>query len=71
MHLVDPAFIEALKLCTSADRVLTRDEDVLPYSFDGTATLKQIGHLQSHFAILLQDCFQAPLVRLANFCLGN
>ncbi|MBK8091966.1 MAG: FAD-binding protein [Verrucomicrobiaceae bacterium] len=41
MHLVDPAFIEALKLCTSADRVLTRDEDVLPYSFDGTATLKQ------------------------------
>ncbi len=41
MAAVDPAFISALQACVSPDRVLTRDEDVLPYSFDGTAALKQ------------------------------
>ena len=41
MAVVDPAFISALQACVSPDRVLTRDEDVLPYSFDGTAALKQ------------------------------
>ena len=41
MAAVDSAFISALHACVSPDRVLTRDEDVLPYSFDGTAALKQ------------------------------
>jgi glycolate oxidase len=33
--------IEALSSVVGADRVLTRPEDLVPYSFDGTAALKQ------------------------------
>ena len=41
MNQVDAAFVESLKQIVSAERVLTRDEDIVPYSFDGTAALKQ------------------------------
>jgi glycolate oxidase len=41
MNQVDAAFVESLKQIVSAERVLTRDEDLVPYSFDGTAALKQ------------------------------
>lgn len=33
--------IAALRQCAGADQVLTRDEDLLPYAFDGTAALRQ------------------------------
>ena len=41
MNQVDAAFVESLKQIVNAERVLTRDEDLVPYSFDGTAALKQ------------------------------
>ena len=41
MNPVDASFVDSLKKIVSADRVLTEAEDVVPYSFDGTATLKQ------------------------------
>lgn len=41
MNQVDAVFVVSLKQIVSAERVLTRDEDILPYSFDGTAALKQ------------------------------
>jgi glycolate oxidase len=41
VNCVTPAFVDALLAAVSADRVLTKPEDVLPYSFDGTAALKK------------------------------
>jgi glycolate oxidase len=41
MNQVDAAFVDSLKQIVTAERVLTRDEDLVPYSFDGTAALKQ------------------------------
>ena len=41
MNQVDAAFLDTLKQIVAEERVLTRDEDLVPYSFDGTATLKQ------------------------------
>jgi len=41
MNQVDAAFVESLKQIVTAERVLTQDEDLVPYSFDGTAALKQ------------------------------
>lgn len=35
------SFLQALVSILSPDRVLTQDEDVIPYGFDGTAALKQ------------------------------
>lgn len=35
------SFLPSLAAALSPDRVLTQDEDVIPYSFDGTAALKQ------------------------------
>lgn len=37
---VTPAHADSLRALLSPDRVLTSDEDILPYSFDGTAALK-------------------------------
>jgi glycolate oxidase len=41
VNSVTPAFADALLATVAADRVLTKPEDVVPYSFDGTAALKQ------------------------------
>jgi len=41
MNQVDAAFVDSLKQIVTAERVLTRDEDLVPYSYDGTAALKQ------------------------------
>lgn len=41
MNQVDAAFLDSLKQIVAEERVLTRHEDVVPYSFDGTAALKQ------------------------------
>lgn len=41
MNQVDAAFVESLKQIVTAERVLTQVEDLVPYSFDGTAALKQ------------------------------
>lgn len=41
MNRADPTFISALQNLLGAPRVLTSDEDLIPYSFDGTAALKQ------------------------------
>jgi glycolate oxidase len=35
-----PSFLAKLSAVLGADRVLTADEDLIPYGFDGTATLK-------------------------------
>ncbi|SKB08395.1 glycolate oxidase [Prosthecobacter debontii] len=40
MNPVTPAHADSLRALLSPDRVLTSDEDILPYSFDGTAALK-------------------------------
>ena len=40
MKPVDPSFVESLRSLLGAARVLTADEDVIPYAFDGTAALK-------------------------------
>lgn len=41
MNFVTADFVEKLRSLLAPDRVLTADEDILPYSFDGTAALKQ------------------------------
>lgn len=41
MSLLPPTCLESLRQLLPADRVLTADEDVMPYGFDGTAALKQ------------------------------
>ena len=40
MNRVDPSFIASLQNLLDESRVLTSDEDIIPYSFDGTAALK-------------------------------
>ncbi|MDZ4290268.1 MAG: FAD-binding oxidoreductase, partial [Prosthecobacter sp.] len=40
MNCATPAFVEALRAAVASDRVLTKAEDIVPYSFDGTAALK-------------------------------
>ncbi len=41
MNPIDTGFIESLKTILPSERVLTSEEDLVPYSFDGTAALKQ------------------------------
>lgn len=41
MSLLPPTCLESLRQLLPAERVLTADEDVMPYGFDGTAALKQ------------------------------
>ena len=41
MNIVDSSFIQSLQAILSPERVLTSAEDIVPYSFDGTAALKQ------------------------------
>ena len=41
VNTADASFIQSLRQLLAPERVLTDDEDVLPYSFDGTAALKQ------------------------------
>ncbi len=41
MNTADASFIQSLREVLSPERVLTSDEDLVPYSFDGTAALKQ------------------------------
>ncbi len=41
MNIVDSSFIQSLQAILSPERVLTSPEDIVPYSFDGTAALKQ------------------------------
>ena len=41
MNIADASFIQSLREVLSPERVLTSDEDLVPYSFDGTAALKQ------------------------------
>lgn len=41
MNSVTAELVEKLRSLLAPERVLTRDEDILPYSFDGTAALKQ------------------------------
>ncbi|MGV3661474.1 MAG: FAD-binding oxidoreductase [Prosthecobacter sp.] len=41
MNVIEATFINSLKGILASDRILTLDEDILPYSFDGTAALKQ------------------------------
>ncbi len=41
VNRIEATFIESLKEILSPDRVLTSAEDIVPYSFDGTAVLKQ------------------------------
>ena len=41
MNKIEARFIQSLKEILPPDRVLTSDEDLVPYSFDGTAALKQ------------------------------
>lgn len=38
---IDAGFVESLKKILTPERVLTFEEDLVPYSFDGTAALKQ------------------------------
>lgn len=42
MHLVDDSFLNALKEIAGEANVLSSREDLIPYSFDGTAALKQL-----------------------------
>ncbi len=39
-NVVDESMIEALRQIAGAEQVLTRQEDLIPYGFDGTAVLK-------------------------------
>jgi glycolate oxidase len=39
--MIEASLIQSLKEILSPDRVLTSAEDIVPYSFDGTAALKQ------------------------------
>jgi len=41
VNKIEARLIQSLKEILSPDRVLTSDEDLVPYSFDGTAALKQ------------------------------
>ena len=41
VNQIEAPFIDSLKEILSPDRVLTSAEDIVPYSFDGTAALKQ------------------------------
>ena len=41
MNIVDSSFIQSLQAILSPECVLTSAEDIVPYSFDGTAALKQ------------------------------
>lgn len=41
MNQIEATFIDSLKGILDSGRILTSDEDILPYSFDGTAALKQ------------------------------
>lgn len=41
MNTSDASFIQLLREILAPERVLTSDEDLVPYSFDGTAALKQ------------------------------
>jgi glycolate oxidase len=41
VNTVDASFIQSLQAIFSPERVLTSAEDIVPYSFDGTAALKQ------------------------------
>lgn len=41
MNTIEASFIQSLREILDAGRILTADEDILPYSFDGTAALKQ------------------------------
>jgi glycolate oxidase len=41
VNIVDSSFIQSLQAILSPERVLTSAEDIVPYSFDGTAALKQ------------------------------
>jgi glycolate oxidase len=41
VNKIEARFIQSLKEILPPDRVLTSDEDLVPYSFDGTAALKQ------------------------------
>ena len=41
MNIVDSSFIQSLQAILSPERVLILLEDIVPYSFDGTAALKQ------------------------------
>jgi len=41
VNQIEASFIQSLQEILSPDRVLTSAEDIVPYSFDGTAVLKQ------------------------------
>ncbi|WP_294224668.1 FAD-linked oxidase C-terminal domain-containing protein [Prosthecobacter sp.] len=41
MNTASASFIQSLRQVLAPERVLTSDEDLVPYSFDGTAALKQ------------------------------
>jgi glycolate oxidase len=41
VNMIDASFIQSLKEILGPERVLTSAEDIVPYSFDGTAALKQ------------------------------
>ncbi len=42
VNTVGPELIDSLRALLGSDRVLTSPEDLIPYSFDGTAALKQL-----------------------------
>ncbi len=41
VNIIEASFIQSLKGILGLGQILTEDEDILPYSFDGTAALKQ------------------------------
>ena len=41
MNIVTAPMLDSLRALLGGDRVLTSQEDLIPYSFDGTAALKQ------------------------------
>ncbi|MDB6117969.1 MAG: glycolate oxidase subunit GlcD, partial [Verrucomicrobiaceae bacterium] len=42
MNIVTPEFLAQLRTVVDAGRIITSQEDLIPYSFDGTAALKQM-----------------------------
>ena len=40
MNSLDPAILKSLEAIVGTQEVLTQKEDLIPYSFDGTAALK-------------------------------
>ena len=42
MNIVTPEFVNQLRGTIDAGRIITAEEDLIPYSFDGTAALKQM-----------------------------